>query len=165
MPGILKHSSRKTVVQLRVEQPLTQADVVLARSAVDGFPGDSELGAAGDGDNFGDGDPGQDLLEGGFEDVLEGESGVGKVQVCGIFGILDGAHFGGTAEDPGAAEVDVAGGLDVGGLKMPEGNKGVIVWVVVVPGEALGVDKDGGRGEGAVAVDDMSERSLVTFPG
>ncbi len=63
--------------------------------------------------------------------------------------------FGGTTKDPHAAQVDVARSLDVISLQMSERGKGVVVGVVVVPGEAVGVDEDGVRGEGVVAVDDM----------
>lgn len=148
MPRILKHSARQTVVQLRVQQPLTKPDVVLARSAVNCFAGDGELGAAGCGNDFGDRNPREDLLEGGFENVRERRH---------FSGILIWADCGRTAREQGAAKVDVARGLDVGGLDVLESHEGVVVGAVIVPGEALRVDEDGGGGKGVVAVDEMTE--------
>lgn len=122
---------------------------------MDSLARDGELGAAGDGDDFGDGQLGEDLLEGGFEDVFQRYC-TRLWKVLRIFGVEEGPDFGGTAENPDAAEVDVAGGLDVGGLQVSEGDERVVVGVVVVPSKALGMDEDGGRGEGVVAVDEMS---------
>jgi hypothetical protein len=48
-------------------------------------------------------------------------------------------YLDGTAQHPDTAEVDVARGLDVAQVEVAEGGEGVVVRVVVVPGEAGGV--------------------------
>jgi hypothetical protein len=46
--------------------------------------------------------------------------------------------------------------LDVVQVEIAESGESVVVWVVVVPGEAGGVDKDCCGGEGVVVVDDVA---------
>jgi hypothetical protein len=111
-----------------------------------------ELRAARHADDVRDGDFGKQLLEGALVDVL----GVDGLVLDGRRLVELGADLGRAAEDPDAAEVDVALVLEVLDAEALEEGQGVVVGVVVVPLEALGVVEDDVAGEGVVAVDDVA---------
>lgn len=67
-------------------------------------------------------------------------------------------NFSGTPKHPGAADVDVALGFEVGQLEAAEHGEAVVVWVVVVPLVAVGVDEEDVVGEGVVVVDYVAGR-------
>lgn len=157
VPRILQHAPAEVVLQVRLNQPLAVAHVVLLRPASYCLPAHRKLRAAGDADVVRHRHAGEQLLEGGLVDVL---------RVDGLVllrrGLVErGTDLGGTAQDPDAAQVDVTLLLEVSPLETVEERQGVVVGVVVVPLEALGVVEGDVPGESVVAVDDVSVGSWL----
>jgi hypothetical protein len=59
------------------------------------------------------------------------------------------------AEGPDTAEIHVSFLLEVGGLEVAQHGDAIVVWVVVVPLEALGVDEEHYIGEVFVVIDNV----------
>lgn len=92
-----------------------------AGAGVDGGGGDGELGTAGDADDIGDGDVGaEEFGEGGGVVLFRSGRRIGGEGGGGGGGEAGEDDFGGTAEGPAAAEVEVAGGVDVGEAQAAE---------------------------------------------
>jgi hypothetical protein len=70
--------------------------------------------------------------------------------------VLKWLDLGGAAQDPDAAEVDIALFTKIVEAEALEEGEGVVVWIIVVPLEALGVVKDDVAGQALVSVDDVS---------
>lgn len=159
MPPIFKHAAADGIGQVRCQQPLAEADIVLAGPRAHRLARDAKLGAAGHAHLGGQRDAGEEVGKGPGVDVL----GVGDAVGVGHgLGVGDGTNLDGAAEDPGAAQVDVALLLEVGDAEALEQLQGVVVGVVVVPLEALGVVEEDVGGEGVVAIDDVSGKRTGT---
>lgn len=153
MPRKLKHASVQRVVQRRGDQPLPEPHVVLPRPGADRVPRDGELRAAADGDELGDRGRGEELLEGVLVDVL------GEDLLRGVLLrlVLRGSDLARTPDYPDAAQVDVADSAEVGEAEVPEGREGVVVRVVVVPGEPRRVHEEHVLRQAVVAIDHVRQ--------
>ncbi len=155
MPSIFKHTAADGILHLGRQQPLAEADVVVAGPRAHRLARDAKLGAAGHAHLGGQRDAGEEVGKGLGVDVL----GVGDAVGVGRgLGVGERADLDGAAEDPGAAQIDVPLLLEVGDAEALEQLQGVVVGVVVVPLEALGVVEEDVGGEGVVAIDDVPGR-------
>lgn len=153
MPRIFQHPTAQVILQPRIHQPLPIPHIIPLRPRPDRLPAGGKLRAARHADLLGDGQAREQLLEGGLVDVLcvDGLGGARGRRLVG-----HGVDLGGAAEDPGAAQVHIAGLLETVEAEAREQREGVVVRVVVVPLETFGVVKDDVAGEGVVAVDDVA---------
>lgn len=71
-------------------------------------------------------------------------------------GITQRVNLNRAAERPGAAEIDVSLFLEIWNTEVAQHGNTVIVWVIIVPLKALGVDEQHDVGEVLVIVDDVS---------
>ena len=164
MPRILHDPATHIVLQLRLQQPGPVSFIIAPRPLPDLRRCDGELRAAGHADDGREGRVGEEVGEGGAV--------VGFCCWRGA-GAAAGDDFRGAAERPGAAEVEVAGVVDVGEAEVGEGwdavcrrerlvegtgkemeERGTVDGVVVVPLVAGAVVEDGYVGEGVVVVED-----------
>lgn len=157
MPRKLKHAPVQSVVQRRGDEPLPKPDIVLLRPGADRIPRDSELGATANSNKLRDRDAGEDLLKGLLIDVLGEDLFLVAVRSGPLRLVQRGPDLARTPDDPDAAEVDVAGGAEVGEPEGAEGREGVVVRVVVVPGEARRVHEEHGLGQAVVPVDQVRQ--------
>lgn len=155
MPRILENSPAQVIAQRRHQQPLAEADVLGAGSQANRLAADGELRAAGNTNLLGNGETGEELLEGGLVDV----AGVDGLVLLGGGFVLDGLDLGGAAEDPDAAQVGVADLLEVVEAELLQQRERIVVGVVVVPLEALSVVEDDVSGQVVVAVDDVARET------
>lgn len=161
MPRVLQHTAAEVIAQSRPHQPLPVRDVVLERPLLDCLPPDGELRAAGHADDLRDNHAGEKLLEGRLVHVLR----VHGLISLGLVVVNERLNLGRAAEDPGAAQIDVALLAESVEAEALEERKRIVVWIVVVPLKTLGVVEDDVAGEGVVSLDDISMRECVSYDG
>lgn len=147
---IFEHPPAQVICKRRVYNPLSVANVVLLGPATNGIPGHGKLGTTAHTDLLGNLHLRQQFLEGPLVDLLRGERPLRLLALGQL--VAPRPDLDGASEDQHAAEVRVAGGLDVVGVEALQGRDGVVVRVVVVPLEAPSVHEDGGVGEVVVGV-------------
>lgn len=151
MPCIFQNATTDSGVQRRLNQPLPHADIILPIALVHFLPRQGKLATAGRADHLGQLKAGQELHE------RIGESHGGRV--AGVTGtiakVARGLEFGGTADHPRAAQVDVARFTHVVGVQVSDGNGRVVEGVIVVPLIAAAVQEDDDIGESPVAIDNI----------
>ena len=165
MPGELHNPPAQVVRQWRLQKPVPEADVVLAGAPADRVPRHGELGAAAHGDDVGHRRAREELLERALVDGLGGRLLLGLLPSSPVEGGVPRCFFGvqvrvdlvRTPDDPDAAQVDVPGPPDVVQAQPPQRRHGVVVRVVVVPGEARRVEEDHGVREGVVTIDNVRQ--------
>lgn len=132
MPRILHNPATQLIPQRRLHQPPPKPLIIPPRPLQNFLPGNAKLRTTRRTHSLGHGLTGKQLHEAGLE-VLAG------MHVLAV-GVGEGVDLGGAAEDPGAAEVDVAVVEEVLEAEVFEHGEAVVVGVVVVPLVALRVE-------------------------